>query len=186
MRGVSREIAHLHCRSPLTSKAGIWFDGFERENNKRQQQGSKLETERGITMSAFVVKDKTINRVVTFLSMGRDLDWIRRLLASNGYDLETDTGKKKLADDMFSLNVKGVDARYGEGEANHFRPLNFAYRLEPHFSTITAYKSLGCWLYQCQEGDIAEESALYKLMSQVKGLIAEHIVSGLAEYDKAP
>lgn len=31
MRNVSLEIAQLHCRDPRTSRAGIRFDGYERE-----------------------------------------------------------------------------------------------------------------------------------------------------------
>jgi hypothetical protein len=30
-RGVSLEIAKLHCSSPKTRRAGVWFDGFEKE-----------------------------------------------------------------------------------------------------------------------------------------------------------
>ena len=31
MKHVSLEIAQLHCNSPKTSKAGVWFDGYEKE-----------------------------------------------------------------------------------------------------------------------------------------------------------
>ena len=30
-RGVSLSVAQLHCSDPRTSKAGVWFDGYERE-----------------------------------------------------------------------------------------------------------------------------------------------------------
>lgn len=30
MRGVSLAVAQLHCKSPGTSRPGVWFDGFER------------------------------------------------------------------------------------------------------------------------------------------------------------
>jgi len=30
MRGVSLEIAQLHCRSDKTKRAGVWFDGYEK------------------------------------------------------------------------------------------------------------------------------------------------------------
>ena len=137
-------------------------------------------------MSAFMVEDKTINIVVSKLAYGRDLEWIQRIIKAQGYDLETLQGRQKLADAMFTLNVKGVDARYGENQAEQFRPLDFKYQIEDNYTMIQAYKSLGCWLYQCAEGDNPEESALYKLMNQVKGYLAEHIVSRLPEYEKAP
>jgi hypothetical protein len=28
-RGVSLEIAQLHCNDPRTRRAGVWFDGYE-------------------------------------------------------------------------------------------------------------------------------------------------------------
>jgi hypothetical protein len=32
MRGVSLEIAQLHCNDPATMKAGVYFDGYEAIN----------------------------------------------------------------------------------------------------------------------------------------------------------
>lgn len=137
-------------------------------------------------MSAFMVDDSTINTVVNKLAFGRDLDWVRRELKEGGYDLEKCDEREMLAKDMFNLNVKGVNARYGEGEAEQFRPLDFKYRLNDcNITLIQAYKSLSCWLYQCAEGDLPGDNFLYNLMDKIKGYLAEHIVSSLPEYDKA-
>jgi len=137
-------------------------------------------------MSAFVVEDKTINEIVSYLSRARNIEWIQRVIKAQGYDLETRDGQEKLANQMFLLNVKGVDARYGDNQAQEFRTLDFKCSLTLHFTRMSAYKALGCWLYQCAEGDNPEESALYKLMDQVKAHIAEDIVRSLPEYDKLP
>lgn len=136
-------------------------------------------------MSAFMVEDETINKVVTKLAYSNNFEWIKRIIKGQGYDLDTLQGREKLSVDMFALNVKGVNARYGEGEAEKFRPLDFKFRLEGNYTLISVYKSLQCWLYQCAEGDNIEESVLYKLMDQVKGYLAESIVSSLPEYEKA-
>lgn len=29
-RGVSLEVAQLHCNDPKTRRAGVWFDGYEK------------------------------------------------------------------------------------------------------------------------------------------------------------
>lgn len=136
-------------------------------------------------MSAFIVEDKTILDVVNTLSIMRNGDWLRDKVKEGGYDLETTEGRKALASDMFALNVYGVEQRYGKGEAEGFRPLDFRYRLTLPVTLIQAYKSLQCWHYQCSEGDTADKSSLYMLMERVENILAANIVRGLPEYDKA-
>lgn len=136
-------------------------------------------------MSAFVVEDKTINGVVSFLAHGRGLEWLRRQVAeSTGCDLETVDGRENLARAMFALNIRAVDARYGEGQAQEFRPLNFEFRRELQTSALQAYASLRCWLYQCSEGDVPESSSLYVAMTAASDSLAHHIVRALPEYDR--
>jgi len=135
-------------------------------------------------MSAFVVEDKTINRIVSFLVFDRDGDWPRKVIKDEtGCDLSTHEGQKALGQAMFDLNCHAVNQRYGEGDAERFRPLDYAYRLE-NASRMQVYKSLGCWLYQCCEGDVPDTSLLYATMSRVKHLLADAIVCSLPEYDK--
>lgn len=137
-------------------------------------------------MSAFMVQDQTINNVVNELAFGQQLDYLRVQMLEAGYDLKTVEGRRLLAKDMFNLNVKGVNARYGENEAGKFRELDFKYRLgDANITIVQAYKSLNCWLYQCSEGDIPEDNFFYALMSRIAGSLAEHIVKRLPEYDKA-
>jgi hypothetical protein len=107
-------------------------------------------------MSAFMVEDKTINSVVTWLT--REMQTSRftldGLAQEYGVDLTGDGWDEKLAHAMFQLNCDGVNARYGEGEAEKFRPLNFTYKPEIQYSLLQVLKSLQCWNYQCSEGDV--------------------------------
>lgn len=136
-------------------------------------------------MSAFMVTDKTINVVVTFLKhqFARDMRYLGEQFAESGYPLETEANCEKLGKAMFSLNIGGVNTRYKSG-ASSFRPLDYKFRLEPGYSPIQAYKSLSCFLYQCSEGDIEEED-LYKLLDKAKNTLAQFIVNRLEEYDQA-
>lgn len=139
-------------------------------------------------MSAFIVEDKTINTIVTMLKNSEhvlDSSWYKRELKENGFDLDHLGGDEKLGQAMFKLNVQAITERYGEGEAEKFRKLDYKYSLQPHYTVISAYKNLRCWLYQCTEGDVPK-TPLFKLMHGIADSIADHIVSRLPAYEKAP
>lgn len=135
-------------------------------------------------MSAFVVEDKTINRIVTFLAMDRDVDWMRRdIVRKLGFSIADQAGKEKLGKLMFELNVNAVNQRYGPDEAASFRLLDYKFRTELYGNSIQVFKSLECWLYQCSEGNVPE-SELYQFMEHIAGQIAKGIVMNLPAYDK--
>ncbi len=140
-------------------------------------------------MSAFIVEDETINNIVSHFrhrTLEDQYYYPRRILSNLGYDLGTAEGREKLARDMFALNVEAVNQRYGEGEAEKFRPLNFQYQhIALPISNIQAIKTLSCWHYQCCEGDIPETSALYKAMQEVKAAMAMEIVQHSPEWEAA-
>jgi hypothetical protein len=107
-------------------------------------------------MSAFIVEDKTINKIVT---------WLRREVFKQSFtldqkatkyhiDLYGDMWDEKLAKAMFQLNCAGVDARYGEGTAKKDRTVNFMFKPEHCLSLVHVFKALQCWSYQCSEGDV--------------------------------
>ena len=85
---------------------------------------------------------------------------------------------------MFQLNCDGVNERYGAGEAGTFRPLNFTYQPEAYSSLAQVLKSLQCWQYQCNEGDVPE-TQLYQFFEEVEHHVALLIVMDLPEYEKA-
>jgi hypothetical protein len=137
-------------------------------------------------MSAFMVEDKTINRVVSWLIREVAISpfIIDRLVRKYEVDLESSNWDEKLAQAMFQLNCDGVNARYGKGEAGRFRPLNFRYKRESYFSLVQVLKSLRCWKYQCNEGDVPQ-TKLYQFFGEVEKYLALQIVVDLPEYEKA-
>jgi hypothetical protein len=137
-------------------------------------------------MSAFVVNDATINKVVSFLAFNQMKSrhyWPTRVLKDH-YDLTNDEDAHRLAHDMFELNVIAVDQRYGEGEAADFRPLNFEYRSIMPPPAIVVYKALQCWHYQCSEGDVPERE-LYQLMDSIHNDLAHEIIHDMPQYEQA-
>ena len=143
-------------------------------------------------MSAFIVADETINKAVGWIYSHCQHDrypnygwYVKRRLREAGYNPETKLGCKRLAEEMFTLNCDAVEQRYGEGEAEKFRPLDFAFSLSLMNLTAVAWiKLVECWLYQCAEGD-APENVLYEAMSALVGDVAKCYISTLPEYDKA-
>lgn len=148
-------------------------------------------------MSAFVVRDETINRVVDWLH----IDWMGSRKAAkyalNGtgrhgliYDFDVDGEAERLANDMFNLNVDGVNARYGPNEAAKFRPLDFAYAPggfagdSAVANACRALKSLQCWQYQCSEGDVPK-TPLFKMFTEVEAAISDWIIGTMPEYETA-
>jgi hypothetical protein len=141
-------------------------------------------------MSAFMVNDKTINEILAWLRhLARSSDgrWTVSALEENGfgYDLKSDEGLSALGEAMFDLNARGVNSRYGDNQAQEFRPLDYQYMGMMPTNEFQAYKSLGCLLYQCMEGDIPEASNLYKALREIENRIAHDIVRKNPKYDAA-
>lgn len=139
-------------------------------------------------MSAFLVEDATINKIVTWLrreiSTG-DRATLDQLAMKYHLNIMSDMWDEKLANAMWQLNCASVDARYGEGTAKGERTKPFQFMPEPYFSLVEVYKALQCWSYQCCEGDIPETSKFYTFFSEIENYLARKIVMALPEYDKA-
>jgi hypothetical protein len=133
-------------------------------------------------MSAFVVQDQTINNIVNWLCMSERGRWNHTWL-SRETNLDF-SDYQAVGQALFDMNVFAVEARYGQGEAKEFRPLDYQHKIAFHENLIQSYKSLQCLLYQCSEGDIPE-TPLYKAMTELKQIIADEIIGNMAEYNKA-
>jgi hypothetical protein len=68
---------------------------------------------------------------------------------------------------MFQLNISGVEARYGKGEAVKFRKMDYHYHLPESAPLAQVFKSLQCWLYQCCEGNVPE-TKLYNPNDEIR------------------
>lgn len=131
-------------------------------------------------MSAFIVEDSVINRVVSFIATAKNEDAAREIIhKETDCDIRTREGRAALGKMMFDLNCNAVEQRYGAGEAASFRELNYTYAPSARLTTpVQAYKSLQCWLYQCSEGDVPDSSLLFATMTKVGDALAHSIVIG--------
>lgn len=139
-------------------------------------------------MSAYIVEDETINKIVSFLyakANGPDssIRWDATKLFKMGYDLASSSSCSDLAHKMFDMNVTAINAKYGEGEAEMFRPLDFRFQFAPA-SLIEVIKVLKAWKYQCTEGDIPK-LALYSAMDELHCLLCIDFVEQTEEYEVA-
>lgn len=135
-------------------------------------------------MSAYMVSDEVINKIVAWLGC-QALGNSYNPFEVDGYDLARQINCQFLARDMFTLNIQGVNARYGEGEAEKFRPLDFKYVPRVPSNRFSVIRALENWQYQCAEGDVPE-SDLYKAMSKVLRAMYRHVVQSLPEYEREP
>lgn len=133
-------------------------------------------------MSAFVVDDSTIDRIVTFFGQ-HDHDYLARIFQPLGYDPALEP--EAFAQALFDMNCEAVDQRYEDKPARaEFRPTPYRHQTNPNYTDIQIFKSARCLRYQCSEGDIPE-TPLFKALDDFIGALAYHVVCQLPEYEKA-
>jgi hypothetical protein len=123
-------------------------------------------------VSAFLVEEKTLNRILNYLDDElRRSAWLRsKFEADLGVNFAGDW-KTALGQKMWDLNQLSLGYRYADPQ----QELLYHFSHES-CSDIQAYKSLRCWLYQCCEGDIPEVSKLYTFFDTV---VVRHIASSI-------
>ena len=137
-------------------------------------------------MSAFLVEDNTINRIVEWLSWEVTRSPRLRLSIEHTLGITTrgTSWEQELGQAMVQLNCDAVTDRYGEGEAAKFRTLDYRYQ-PTHGSEIQVLKSLRCWLYQCREGEVPTQP-LYRFFDEVvEPYLMTKIICALPEYEAA-
>ena len=137
-----------------------------------------------MSMSAFLVKDRTIHKILTQIDVtfGLSENWMKRTLETQlGVDFSDPDWRTKLGQKMWDLNQLSLGYRYGD------TPVKFTYTFQPVLCTpIQGFKALQCWLYQCMEGEIPEHSKLYQFFEKVYApRLAESIIMSTQEYQEA-
>src|SRR5260370_19625905 len=132
-------------------------------------------------MSAFVVKQTSINKIISWLRHEFLENSSLRLVARQfGVDVESEGWEQRLAEAMYALNIEAVNQRYSEKNSLP----EIVYSLYPYTSRISAWKALRCWIYQCSEVSVPETN-LYRYFAEIEKQTALHIVMGLPAYAHA-
>jgi hypothetical protein len=139
------------------------------------------------SMSAFLVNERTMQSACEAILFAEDATWYGEYCE---YKAEAIT---KLGRELYALNNDALDTRYphdaeGRDELEH----NFMGRsfelVRPRrcfdAAMVQRFKSLGCLLYQCTEGDVPD-SELFKRAEIAKGKLAIRMVEASAIYDAA-
>src|SRR5512143_1034988 len=126
-------------------------------------------------MSAYIVEDKTINRIANWLTREVSKSSYLRQKTEEIFGISSASPQfgQTVGQALFRLNIDGVNERYGDGGAERFRKLNYTYtQAEPAAMSaslsakLQALKSMQCWLYQCMEGEVVKDP-LYRFFREV-------------------
>ncbi len=137
-------------------------------------------------MSAYIVDDKTINRIISaamLRTLGGSLGPVPRGFVP---DKPEPDDWHALGSAMRDMNVAAVIARYGPSDSlpgpSPLLPYQFRLVIAP--GLVQTIKSLDCYLYQCSEGDIPDRR-LFQQLTKWQAELCYHCVTKSDEYDQA-
>src|SRR5258708_3952809 len=127
-------------------------------------------------MSSYIVDQQTMHRIITHIDMHRGkigFGLLCRQLMEMGYDLDARSGLEQLGSDLFALNERAVDERYGLRSNLCFV---YVYQHE-RASDVQVLKSVQCLLYQCSEGDVSQ-TKLFEWLESYEHSLMRHLIDG--------
>ena len=123
-------------------------------------------------MSAFMVTQATMQAIVGAM------DWSL-----------SDAQRTAKGRELFAMNTRALRARYGPDavgpESHKWQEPGFTYNPALNQSTVTSYKALSCFLYQCSEGE-ESASGLYQDVEAISNSLAHSLARSLPGYAAAP
>jgi len=138
-------------------------------------------------MSSYIVENKTINKIVSWLFWNNDVilkDTIKSELKKlgKGFDLTLSENCEVLGLAMIKLNCEAVSQRYDE--KIYEKAIN-GYKYEDiKVTELQALKALVCFIYQCSEGDVPKRK-LYKVLSRIETHMFKNIVYKMPKFEAA-
>jgi hypothetical protein len=142
-------------------------------------------------MSSFLVKDCSINKIVTFFvkcSYDNELynSLINNKLKDNGYNLnynqndDNNPDAQRLIINMKGLNISAINYRYNEDVEKY----DIIFNEIKENNELQILKTLQCFLYQCSEGNIPE-TKLFIMLKEIEEILKNKVIDKLDDYKKA-
>lgn len=134
-------------------------------------------------MSSFIVSQECMNNIINGIYWDHKFKGMfgSSVLKKRGLDHESED-YQMLGDDLFNLNALAVGTRYSNEQE-----LQTIYKFmwkDAHPNKFQVLKSLHCLHYQCSE-DNADDTDLYKWLTELIQRYTDYIIYDLPEYDKA-
>lgn len=120
-------------------------------------------------MSAFVVSNRTMTRVLYALHLANSLDAFAPFVCG-----------EDLGGYLLAMNADAVAQRYNE------EPEPVVYRPERGltFTPCDALKGLECFIYQCSEGNVPKREE-FKILEYARDSLINRIIANLPDYKSA-
>lgn len=158
-----------------------WAAWYRREGFKIITADEFLGKKGGDKVSAYLVSNDTINRIVTHIQeelVKDNVYGVFKELREQGY---TPDKPEVLGQDLFDFNCLSLDSRYDEGSM--YEDCTYAYE-KKKASKVQLVKSISCYLYQSCEGE-CDKLDFFKMILEVQHELALEIVQSKKNYDDA-
>jgi hypothetical protein len=119
-------------------------------------------------VSAYLVNDEVINRIVSYLHLNRDLAWLRAEFCDVVKPMTKDVDAE-IGSALHAMNCAALAARYGDKEFPRYQ-----FRSEPT-TPREVYACTKNLQYQCCEPAIPE-TALFKLLVSLRAAVADEVI----------
>ena len=131
-------------------------------------------------MSSYIVKDKTLNRFLTWLYFlpSANKSSVYRKLNDLGFALNEEIDFEILGKAMQKMNYEAVNYRYDKKN----KPDGWFTFQNEQTKDVQVLKSLQCFLYQCTEGNIPKKK-LYKCLKLIEDLLKNDIIEKNTDYN---
>ena len=139
-------------------------------------------------MSSYIVSERTINAIATFVYYGKESEsnagnnsknYTKSVMEKYGYNIWIEEGADKLVNDLYEMNLKAVDYRYSE--TNPREKISFKVEIQPLMQVL---KCMRCLRYEASEGNIPKTKA-YRFLDELINKTQAWYIDNLPEYDKA-